>query len=708
MSDASRSKYLYFGMPTFGVVLLFFGIIFSLQFFMERLLLRDAAASGMRWAEIIEHKISDLDLAFKGQIQNMLATADLELMSSIGRIYRYEFMDPHGRIFYALGIADQNAEEAGHIDHPHTKGIVHLRTYSQHRAGDLESHSEKDHDRDHPARSPAEGTDHAHAAPIKDINHGDRDWSEHGINLRRGNGVDQPDYYALIEHPIIRGGQHLGTINVFLDQTEKYGLYRETILWLLAILTGICALGFGVPSVYYLRGRAAAEKANKSARFYAHHDAMTRLINRKKFTDSVDSLLEAQAESGAQHALHFIDVDKFKSTNDAFGHEAGDELLRQIADRLRSATPSGSILARIGGDEFAALQTNIRSDDEIDEFAAQLVSVLSGLFRISGHDVPTTASIGTAVSPNDGTSCKALMKHADIALYTVKANGRNGYRRYVPHMKAERDMRIKLENTIRNAYAGELFELHFQPLFKSKTSQLSGFEALVRMRGDDGKHIPPNQFIPVAEEIGLMPEIGRWVLMQATKFAAEWPDHLNLAVNLSTKQFEDGSLVRIVRDALDMSGLLPGRLELEITESLIMANTEWNIAQLRSLKDLGVSIVMDDFGTGYSSLGYLWRFPFDKIKIDQSFLRGLSGDPDKVTEIIRTIIALGHSLNMAVTAEGVETADQLSMLCDLECDLIQGFYLGRPHPIEQVSSFLLNEFQKHADTPEVASVQKSA
>ena len=580
------------------------------------------------------------------------------------------------------------------------KGIVHLRTLVGSRTGGAQAHSKHRH---HP------GKPRRHAANSgKQLDHGDDGRPKNDIKLQQGNGVDQPKYYASVRHPVIRQGQLLGTISVYLDQTEKFSLYRETILWLLTVLMAICALGFGVPIAYYLRGRAAAEKANKSARFYAHHDAMTGLLNRRKFTDSVDALLEAQIETGATFALHFIDVDKFKSTNDMFGHEAGDELLRQVADRLRSAAPANSLLARIGGDEFAALQVDIDSDDEIDELAAQFVSVLSGLFRISGHDIPTTASIGTAVAPLDGMSCKALMKHADIALYTVKAHGRNGYRRYEPHMKAERDTRIRLENTIRKNHARELFELHFQPLFKSKTSRLSGFEALVRMRGDDGNYIPPDQFIPVAEEIGLMPEIGRWVLMQATKFASEWPDHLNLAVNLSTKQFEDGSLVGIVREALDESGLLPRRLELEITEGLIMANTEWNIEQLSSLKELGASIVMDDFGTGYSSLGYLWRFPFDKIKIDQSFLRGLSGDPDKVTEIIRTIIALGHSLNMAVTAEGVETADQLSMLCDLDCDLIQGFYLGRPHPVDQVASLLIKEVQKQIDLPQADRARKSA
>ena len=698
------------GVPFLGILLVAV-TVYALQFFMNRLLLRDGITNGVRWAENVEASVKDIDKIFTGKKDPAKIAEILDDMSTVGKIYRFEFSDPAGNIVLAFGSyhPKQDGVPAQYHTHNHassrvdqpnayhnnsampaSNGVVSNKPDGAHRDNNAHStHSTSKmqiarENPETPTYEPNNSNISAHRSPSADQNH--------SVNLQNGDGNTQPEYFAAIDHPIVKNNEHVGTIRIFLDQTEKYKLFRETIYWLFAIILGVSLLCFGAPSMYYLRSRLAVEKAKANAQFHAHHDSMTQLANRKKFVESVNALLEGQKNGDQRYALHFIDVDNFKSVNDTFGHDSGDELLRQVSDQLRIAVAENHFKARIGCDEFAVLQADVQSHADVEEFARKLQAVFSNTFAINGFDITASASIGTAVTPREGTTCRELMKSADIALYTVKTNGRGGYAIFEEHMRQEQNKHIRLETAIRNANNQGLFEVYFQPLFVSKTSRLSGFEALIRLKEDDGEYISPDDFIPVAEEMGLMTDIGKWVLCEATKIAASWPDHLILAVNLSIKQFEHGDLVEIVEGALKESGLSPTRLELEITEGLIMNNTEWNLDQLHRLKNLGISIVMDDFGTGYSSLGYLWKFPFDKIKIDQSFLRGLDDDPDTAIEIIKTIITLGHSLKIVVTAEGVETDDQLSMLCDMDCDFIQGFLLGKPHPIEHIAPFLIEDF----------------
>jgi predicted signal transduction protein with EAL and GGDEF domain len=308
--------------------------------------------------------------------------------------------------------------------------------------------------------------------------------------------------------------------------------------------------------------------------------------------------------------------------------------------------------------------------------------------------IVATVSIGVALAPADGTNPERLLKSADLALYRAKGDGRNCVRFFLPEMDSELNMRFKLEKIIRDAVLHERFELHYQPLFEMARRRLIGFEALVRLPAEDGTLIPPLVFIPVAEELRLIDKIGAWVLREACRTAATWPENLTVAVNLSPAQFLAGHVSDIVAAALKDAGLAPHRLELEVTETLLLGNSEAIMSELQTLKAMGVAIVMDDFGTGYSSLSYLWRFPFDKIKIDRSFMQAFDGSGRDAKTVVRTIIALGRELNMRVTVEGVETVTQAAFLDEVDGDQAQGFFFGRPVPASEVSANILADFQK--------------
>lgn len=660
-----------------------------LQVFMNSLLEREATLAGQRWATNVEASLDDLDQILAGKTGSVKTADTLNHISSAGQVYRYEFTNHDGDITYSMGsyaLASRKQTHDDSVSKSHDGHSTHM--------SDADSHEVTAH-------VDAEGGTHPVSA--HDPHEG------HSVRIKYGDGTMHPRHFAKVVHPVSKNGIHLGTVTIYMDQTETQALLRDTMLLLFMVLVGMTIIGFSLPAIFYLRGRTASNKAREEVQFHARYDAMTRLLNRRSFIKNVDQVLGETDKENLNHALHFIDVDNFKAINDTYGHDTGDELLRQVSKKLRTEISSKHIVARIGGDEFALFQKDVGTDENVKTFAAKLQEVFSTPFLLNGRDVTTSASIGTAISLRDGATCKGLMKSADFALYAVKAAGRNGQLIFEPGMKRAQDERIEMEFSLRTAREDGNFELHFQPLFISNSTELAGFEALIRMNGKDGNLIPPNDFIPVAEEMGLMEDIGRWVIQEATKVAANWPKHLALAVNLSITQFESGKLVGFVANALKESGLEPGRLELEITEGLILKNTEWNIAQLHELKELGTSIVMDDFGTGYSSLGYLWRFPFDKIKIDRSFLQGFEGDVEKVREIIQTIIALGHSLDMMVTAEGVETEDQMVMLRELDCDHLQGFYLGRPFPTEQIAPFLMKDLHEKVKLKTLAAAKaKSA
>jgi diguanylate cyclase (GGDEF)-like protein len=404
---------------------------------------------------------------------------------------------------------------------------------------------------------------------------------------------------------------------------------------------------------------------------------------------------------GGKLAVHFIDLDRFKEVNDMLGHDGGDFLLKTIAERLCTIVRVDDVVARLGGDEFVVVQTGFATEEQATTYAQRLAAAIAEPIQFNGTEILPAGSIGVAVAPQDGNTPERLLKSADLALYKSKADGRNCIRFFLPEMDADLKARIELEKTIRNAVLHDDFLLHFQPLYEMTERRLIGFEALVRMVKEDGTLIAPLTFIPLAEEMRLIDKIGTWVLREACSTAMDWPEHLTVAVNLSPAQFATGHISEIVRAALEETGLAPRRLELEITETLLLGDTDAVMVELQTLKAMGVAIVMDDFGTGYSSLSYLWRFPFDKIKIDSSFMQAFDGSDRDAETVVKTIIALGRELKMRVTVEGVETARQAAFLDAADGDQAQGFYFGRPVPASEIAASILEDFrQRNALTSE--------
>jgi diguanylate cyclase (GGDEF)-like protein/PAS domain S-box-containing protein len=435
-------------------------------------------------------------------------------------------------------------------------------------------------------------------------------------------------------------------------------------------------------------------KAEERIAHMAHHDGLTNLPNRDFYQDRLRQALERSQPGNKRVAVLCVDLDLFKNVNDSFGHPIGDRLLKQVAERLRSEVRGDNLAARLGGDEFAIVLASDVSPNEASDFADRLIAVLSACYDIDGIEVVVGASIGIALSPGDGATSEELMRNADMALYRAKSDGGGVHRFFEREMDRQAQTRRDMERDLRRAFANGEFELHYQPLVDIAADRISGFESLLRWRHPDNGMVSPADFIPVAEDIGLIIPLGEWVLRQACSEAIKWPADVKVAVNLSSVQFRGRNLVQAVISALAHSGLSPRRLELEITESVFLAETEANLAILHQLRELGVSISMDDFGTGYSSLSYLRSFPFDKIKIDRSFVKDLARRSDCVA-IVRAISGLGRSLNITTTAEGVETVDQLDWLRAEGCNEVQGFLFSAARPASEIEA-LLAGFGKRA------------
>ncbi|WP_395665235.1 putative bifunctional diguanylate cyclase/phosphodiesterase [Methylocella sp.] len=416
------------------------------------------------------------------------------------------------------------------------------------------------------------------------------------------------------------------------------------------------------------------------------HDALTDLPNRALFREKLGEALSRLDAAGGRIALFYLDLDHFKNVNEAYGHPVGDALLRAVAERLRARLRPSDALARFGGDEFA-LMRHVAGPEEAAALAALVSDTVGRPFAIDGQAIEIATSIGVAMAPEDGREPDLMLKNADLALYRAKEDGRRATRFFEPGMDARARARRQIEIDLRRGLAAGEFELYYQPLVALKSGAVTGFEALMRWRHPERGMVPPTEFIGIAEEIGLIVPLGEWALRQACAEAASWPGALKVAVNLSPVQFRSGNLVHAVLTALAASGLPASRLELEITESILLAESEANLATLHSLRALGVSVSMDDFGTGYSSLSYLRAFPFDKIKIDRSFVKDL-GLSDGSTAIVRAVAGLGVSLGVSTTAEGVETGEQLAFLRAEGCTEMQGYYFSPPIPASKIRPLL--------------------
>jgi diguanylate cyclase (GGDEF)-like protein/PAS domain S-box-containing protein len=440
----------------------------------------------------------------------------------------------------------------------------------------------------------------------------------------------------------------------------------------------------GQPSGWrgFIADITAAKRAEAKVAFMAHYDVLTQLPNRTLFNATLERAFHRNARNG-RIGLLYVDLDHFKAINDGYGHAVGDKVLVDISRRLEEVVRPRDMIARLGGDEFVVLMTDLDSVATGLGVAERVLAAIGNVIEIDGLIMPIGASIGVAFAPDDGRTGDDLLRAADLAMYDAKARGRRGISVFDAEMQYQMQERRTLELDLRAAIARGQLELHYQPLLDIETGLTAGYEALLRWHHPKRGQIPPDTFIPIAEETGLIVEIGEWVIRTALAEAATWPEELTVAVNMSPAQMKDGNILSVVVNALATSQVTPSRLELEITENLLMQESEEVLAVLHKLRDLGVRIALDDFGTGYSSLNYLRSFPFDKIKIDRCFVSELAERED-CQAIVRSVIALANELNMTTTAEGVECGKQLEALRRDGCDQAQGFLYSRAKPADQL------------------------
>ena len=423
--------------------------------------------------------------------------------------------------------------------------------------------------------------------------------------------------------------------------------------------------------------------------YMAHHDALTDLANRVLLNERLEHALGSRIHREQMVAVHHLDLDQFKAVNDTFGHPVGDKLLKMVADRLRGLVRATDTIARMGGDEFAIVQAPITDPAEATSLAQHIIRLLSEPFDIDGHQAVIGVSIGIAVGPGDGLRPDRLLRNADLALYRAKGDGRGIFCFFQPAMDLQMQTRRLMEQDLRKALPAGEFELYYQPVVNLASNEISGFEALIRWNHPQRGLVSPGSFIPLAEEIGFIVPMGEWVIREACATAAGWPGDARVAINISAVQFRNPGLMQVIVGALATSGLHPTRLEIEITETVLLQNKETTLAVLHQLRALGVRIALDDFGTGYSSLTYLQCFPFDKIKIDRSFVKDITENTGSLN-IVRAVAALASGMGMTATAEGVETREQLDSITSEGCTEMQGFLFSRPLPAHEIERLFLS------------------
>ncbi len=493
--------------------------------------------------------------------------------------------------------------------------------------------------------------------------------------------------------PLIRDGRTIGFVSIIAGMTEDRRAYRSTLLGASLSLFAVLLVATGIPLLVYLRRQKKMNEADERIHFLANHDPLTHLFNRTRMQEETDRVLATSRATREQMAFLFIDIDGLSEINDSLGQVQGDELLRIVARRLTSVVDRNDLLGRIGADDFTVLHRRLGGLNDLSALTRRIVDAVSEPVELAGQTVTPRISIGVAMVPKDGRTHSELVKHSELALMHHKAMKSGDFATFDPFMDEELFRRRQIEALLRAALEEDGFELFYQPIVSGDGSLLLGFEALIRLRDGEGGYVPPSVFIPIAEARGYIKAIGTWVIREATRQIAAWPQELFVSVNLSAVQFRDGDLVDIVRSAIEAAGIEGRRMEIEVVESLLLERSDNILTQLRELKSLGISIDMDDFGTGYSSLGYLWRFPFDKLKIDQSFMKAFEEGERNVPQIVETIVSMAHHMGMKVTAEGIETEAQVTLLRGAGCDQLQGYLFGKPMAADRVAGEILAKYR---------------
>jgi diguanylate cyclase (GGDEF)-like protein len=610
------------------VLLLAFGGVRLSLFVSDNMLRADAQSTVIAWAGSLAANAIDLPAIIAGAAPGAGTDHLLRDLTEVGDIYRYKIWDRTGHTVFS-------SERAGYLSTATTTTNNEWKTI---------------------AASVLSGTTHT--------------------DIGAGQSPQNPPYFAKCYLPLKQNGAVIGILEVSLDQTADHALYQRSFLFTECIIAVAVLLAGGIPGFMVYRKMRDHRQAQAEALFLTEHDSLTGLANLKILAETANGALARSRRNNGYVAALVIGLDRFKEINDTFGHNVGDEALKIVATRLRSAIRAEDMVARLGGDEFVVLQVGMNQPHGATYLATRLLELLAEPCWINELKLVCAASIGVAISPTDTDNWDGLLSRADIALYRAKGNGRGNASFFETGMDQKFRARRRLEADLRRAIDTNAFHLAFQPLIDFKSGELVGFEALLRWP-EGWEPQSPATFIPVAEESGLIIPIGAWVLKTACDEAAAWTKPLKIAVNLSPLQFSHGDIMAVVDQALNSSGLAPCRLELEVTESLWLQNTETVLHQLAQLRSRGISIALDDFGTGYSSLSYLWKFPFDKVKVDRSFVTQMEIDP-KAAAIVDTVVALGRTLNLTITAEGVETPEQAKALKDAGCDQGQGFLFGHP------------------------------
>ena len=615
------------------------GVLLSIDRLAERHLAQDAERSALSWSRHVASNVPDLDLVLLGDPPSPAAHNQLTGLRGMAGLFHFRLFDPTGKlVLVSESIGTPPPEDAPPLSVPN--GVLAGRAL---------------------------------------------------VLVRHGDGKALPRVYSDALVPVMHGRELIGVMELQVDQTDRAAVTASSF-GLAAAVSGL-ALGSMLSLGLWLWRRRAAlhQAAEERVHYLARHDTLTGTFNRSSFHEALALACADTRPGGPGLAVLHVDIDQFKDLNDSHGHAACDELLRAVAVRLQAVLRGGDVLARLGADRFAVLQGGVLASSDVTHLAQRVLGAMQAPHALPhGGELVVSACVGAALHGTDGNEPEVLSQRAEQALLRAKALGLGSYSLYDAALdQALQDRRV-LTCDLRQALAQGTLQLHYQPLFNANGRRLQGYEALARWPHPTRGLVPPSDFIALAEQAGLIDELGRWVLHTACREAASWSGGLTVAVNLSAVQFEqEGAVVAEVQAALAASGLPASRLELEITESLLMGDTEEVLRSLMALQALGTRIAMDDFGTGYSSLSYLWRFPFDKVKIDRAFTQRLGRD-GKVDLIVRSIISLAHSLAMRVNAEGVETEAQYEALRRHGCDELQGFLLGRPQPTGRLAHLELS------------------